>query len=64
MKRAINLTADEVLLDEAKSYGLTLSEVLGEKLEARVKEERARRWQEKTLRRWRVWASISKRMVR
>jgi len=46
MKRATNLSADEVLLDEAKSYGLNLSEVFSEALEKRVRDERKRRWKE------------------
>lgn len=46
MKRATNLSADEILLDEAKSYGLNLSEVFADALEKRVREERARRWKE------------------
>lgn len=46
MKRATNLTVDEVLLDEARAYGINLSETLTEALEARVREERARRWKE------------------
>ncbi|MGI9404739.1 MAG: type II toxin-antitoxin system CcdA family antitoxin [Hyphomicrobiaceae bacterium] len=46
MKRATNLSVDEVLLDEAKAYGINLSETLTEALETRVREERARRWRE------------------
>ncbi len=46
MKRATNLSVDEVLLDEARSYGINLSNTLTKALEECVRDERARRWRE------------------
>lgn len=43
-KRAVNLSLDSKKLDEAKKYGLNLSQTLDAKLEEALREERARRW--------------------
>ena len=46
MKRAANLSVDAELLDEAKALKINLSQTLEQALQARVREERARRWRE------------------
>ncbi|MGE0212205.1 MAG: type II toxin-antitoxin system CcdA family antitoxin [Parvibaculaceae bacterium] len=46
MKKAANLSADADLLAEAREYGISLSQTFQEALLAKVKAERARRWQE------------------
>lgn len=46
MKKSANLSVDEDLLIEAKEYGISLSQTFQEALLAKVKAERARRWQE------------------
>ena len=45
-RRAVNLSFDSDLLDEAKGYGLNLSKTLEPKLMEALREERARRWKE------------------
>ena len=44
-KRAVNLSLDSDLLDEAKSYGLNLSRTVESSLAETLKMERHRRWQ-------------------
>ena len=46
VKRAVNLSLDSDLLDEAKSYGLNLSRTVEAKLSEALREERQRRWRE------------------
>lgn len=46
MKRRTNVTLDEGLREEARAYEINLSETLKEAVEAKIREERARRWQE------------------
>lgn len=45
-KRAVNVTLDSALVDEARALGIPLSATLGAALLATVVAERARRWQE------------------
>jgi antitoxin CcdA len=45
-KRAVNLSLDSDLLDEAKSYGMNLSKTVEAVLSNALREERERRWQE------------------
>lgn len=44
MMKATNLSVDAELLDEAKNYGINLSQTFREALAEKLKEERARRW--------------------
>jgi antitoxin CcdA len=45
-KRAVNLSLDSDLLDEAKSYGFNLSRTVEASLVEALRKERARRWQQ------------------
>jgi antitoxin CcdA len=45
-RKAVNLSLDAALVAEAKALDLNLSRTLEEALRARVREEKARRWQE------------------
>lgn len=45
-KRAVNVTLDSALVDEARALGIPLPATLGAALLATVVAERARRWQE------------------
>jgi antitoxin CcdA len=45
-RKAVNLSLDADLIAEAKALDLNLSRTLEEALRARVREEKARRWQE------------------
>jgi antitoxin CcdA len=45
-KKAVNLTIDRELLQQARELKVNLSKALEERLAAIVREERARRWQE------------------
>jgi antitoxin CcdA len=43
-KRAVNLSLDSDLLDEAKSFGTNVSAVLGRALEQELREKRHQKW--------------------
>ncbi len=45
-RRRVNLTIPVDKLEQAKNQGLNLSRVLEEAIDRRLKEEKARRWQE------------------
>jgi antitoxin CcdA len=45
-RRAVNLSLDGDLLDEAKSYGFNLSRTLEGKLAEALRDERQRRWRQ------------------
>jgi antitoxin CcdA len=45
-RRAVNLSVSGKLIDEARSLKLNLSRVLEEALEAKLREQRALKWQE------------------
>jgi antitoxin CcdA len=45
-RKPVNLTLDAELVAEAKALGLNLSRTVEEALRERVREEKARRWQE------------------
>ena len=45
-KRAVNLSLDSDLLDEAKSYGFNLSRTVESGLVEALRKERGRRWQQ------------------
>lgn len=46
MMKAANLSVDADLLEEAKDYGINLSQTFREALADKLKEERAKRWLE------------------
>jgi antitoxin CcdA len=54
-KRAVNLSLDSDLLDEAKSYGLNLSRTVEAKLAEALREERGRRWKEENAEAIKYW---------
>jgi antitoxin CcdA len=45
-RKAVNLSLDITVVDEAKALDLNLSQIAEEALRTRVREEKARRWQE------------------
>ena len=45
-RRPVNLSLDEAVVAEARSYGISLSRTSEEALTAAVKTERERRWKE------------------
>lgn len=45
-KKSVNLSVREDLLSEARAYGVNLSALFEAELEARLREERGRRWKE------------------
>ena len=48
-RKAVNLSVDADLVAEAKALDLNLSRTLEEALRTRVREEKARRWQEENV---------------
>jgi antitoxin CcdA len=57
-KRAVNLSIDGDLLDEAKRYGINLSRFADNALREALQEERQRRWREEHaagLQAWNEW---------
>ncbi len=54
-KRAVNLSLDSDLLDEAKSYGMNLSKTVETVLRSALEEERARAWQSKNAKAVTAW---------
>lgn len=57
-KRAVNLSLDSDLLDEAKSYGINLSRLADEILRSALREERQRRWRAENaegVKAWNEW---------
>jgi antitoxin CcdA len=57
-KRAVNLSLDSDLLDEAKSYGMNLSQFADAALRQALRDERQKRWREgnaKSIQAWNEW---------
>ncbi|RZF65610.1 post-segregation antitoxin CcdA [Sphingomonas populi] len=57
-RRPVNLSLDEAVVAEARSYGISLSRTSEEAIAAAVKTERERRWKEENraaIEGWNVW---------
>lgn len=57
-RRPVNLSLDEAVVAEARSYGISLSRTSEAALAAAVKTERERRWKEENreaIEGWNVW---------
>ena len=57
-RQRINLTLDPAIVSDARELGLNLSQECEQALSHRIKEERARRWQEENrpaIQAWNAW---------